>query len=64
MTKKRKPEPNDPEQSKRFIDTARALEADETGTLFEKVVAGVKTDQEKASISATRKIFSDGHKNL
>lgn len=37
MTKelKKKPKPDDKEQSKRFIDTARELEADESGKLFE-----------------------------
>jgi hypothetical protein len=41
MTEKPKPEPkqpnqkpDDPEQSKRFIETARELEADESGEAF------------------------------
>jgi hypothetical protein len=28
------PKPDDPEQSKRFIETARQIEADETGETF------------------------------
>lgn len=37
MTKelKQKPKPDNEEQSKRFIDTARELEVDESGKLFE-----------------------------
>ena len=32
--RKNPPEPDDPEQSKRFIETARQIEADETGEAF------------------------------
>ena len=30
------PKPDDPEQSKRFVETARELEADETGEAFQR----------------------------
>jgi hypothetical protein len=33
-SKRQNPKPDDPEQSKRFIETARQLEADETGEAF------------------------------
>lgn len=33
--------PDDPEQSKRFEETARLLEADETGKTFLKAIKGV-----------------------
>lgn len=35
---KRKPEPDDKEQSKRFVETARALEAEQNGKSFERAV--------------------------
>ncbi len=35
MPKKPKSEPDDKEQSERFIETARNLEIDESGNLFE-----------------------------
>lgn len=35
--KKETPKPDDPEQSKRFEDKAKELEADETGREFEDV---------------------------
>lgn len=38
MTEKPKPEPDDKEQSERFIDTARKLEVDESGKVFEHVL--------------------------
>lgn len=43
MTKesKQKPKPDDKEQSKRFIETARELEADESGKEFERVIKKV-----------------------
>jgi hypothetical protein len=36
--KHRKPKPDDPEQSKRFVETAREIEADETGEAFERAL--------------------------
>jgi hypothetical protein len=38
MAEKPKPEPDDKEQSKRFIDTARELEVDESGKDFDKAL--------------------------
>jgi hypothetical protein len=34
VAKPRPPKPDNPEQSKRFVDTARQIEADETGEAF------------------------------
>ena len=36
MPRKPAPKPDDPEQSKRFTETARELETDETGKKFER----------------------------
>ena len=36
MPPKKKPPPDDKEQSRRFVETARELEADETGEAFER----------------------------
>ena len=41
MAEKPKPEPDDKEQSKRFIDTARELEVDESEKEFERVISQV-----------------------
>jgi hypothetical protein len=43
MANKPRPEPDDPEQSKRFVDTAKQLEADETGSFFDRAFGVVKT---------------------
>lgn len=42
MGKKPKPEPDDPEQSRRFVETAKQLEVDDSGKSFEKAVGLVK----------------------
>ncbi|NKE68835.1 hypothetical protein RAMLITH_23720 [Ramlibacter sp. RBP-2] len=39
--RKPKPPPDDPEQSKRFEETARELETDETGAGFEEAMKAV-----------------------
>lgn len=36
MTKKAKPKPDDKAQSKRFVETAKELEADASGKKFER----------------------------
>jgi len=36
-----KPKPDDPEQSKRFEETAKRLEADESGQAFEKAMGTI-----------------------
>ena len=41
MPHKPAPQPDDPEQSKRFIDTAREVEADEDPEAFERVFGAV-----------------------
>jgi hypothetical protein len=38
MTKNRKYEPDDKEQSARFVEVARSLESDESGKIFDRVV--------------------------
>ena len=43
MTKKPEPKPDDPAQSKRFIDTAREREADETEEGADKAFKKVAT---------------------
>jgi len=50
MPRKPKPQPDDPEQSKRFIDTAREIGADESLEGFErtfKKVVPVRTNRPK-----------------
>ncbi len=42
MTKSRKQMPDDPEQSKRFIETARQLSTDEKGEKFKLALKRVK----------------------
>jgi hypothetical protein len=36
--KRRDPKPDDPAQSKRFVETAREIEADESGDLFQRAL--------------------------
>lgn len=38
MAKKLKPKPDDKEQSRRFVETARSIGADEGGKAFERVL--------------------------
>ena len=40
--KKRRPKRDNPEQSKRFIDAAKALGVDESGEAFRKAMRGMK----------------------
>jgi hypothetical protein len=57
--RKPKPPPDDPEQSKRFIEAARALGTDETGEAFERAfekvarpkrpLSGPKTNRSRPS---------------
>jgi hypothetical protein len=49
MEKKPRPEPDDPEQSKRFVDTAKQLEVDETGTWFDRAFGAVKPSKARES---------------
>ncbi len=48
MPKKTKAEPDDPEQSKRFVDTARAIEVNESGNLFARAFGTVVPLKAKA----------------
>lgn len=41
MPKKAKPKPDDEEQSRRFLEVARELGADESGKKFRKSVAAI-----------------------
>lgn len=38
MVKKPKPEPDDTEQSRRFVETAHKVEADESGSAFDRAL--------------------------
>ena len=55
MPKKPRPEPDDPEQSKRFVDVARDLESDESGNSFEQALAIVKPDRSRGQLSSVGK---------
>ncbi len=46
---KAKPKPDDKAQSKRFIEKARELEADETGAAFERVLKKIVRPKGKPS---------------
>lgn len=48
---KSKTQPDDPEQSKRFEETAKQLEADETGNAFERAVDAALPAQKPSSKS-------------
>jgi hypothetical protein len=41
VAKKKKQKPDDKEQSQRFVETARELEADESGKSFDKALKNV-----------------------
>lgn len=41
MDEKPKPEPDDKEQSKRFIDTVRELQVDESGDQFTRAIQSI-----------------------
>jgi hypothetical protein len=47
MPRKPRPEPDDPEQSRLFVETARDLEVDETGNSFNQVFAVIMPIQPK-----------------
>jgi hypothetical protein len=47
MAKKPQPKPDDPEQSKRFVETARKAEADETQEGAERAFKKVVTPKKK-----------------
>ena len=51
---KPKPKPDDAEQSKRFEETARALDVDESGKLFDRAIDNVVTPTAPRSHPAAR----------
>lgn len=53
MSPKEKPKLDDPEQSKRFVETAREVEADESAEAFEKAFKKV-AEPKKVTPSAPR----------
>lgn len=48
MSRKPKPKPDDPEQYKRFRETAKAVEADEDPEAFERAFRKVATPRQNA----------------
>ena len=58
MPKKPKPKPDDAKQSKRFVDTARNLEVEESGKSFEhamKIIKADKIDERHSNSKETKK---------
>jgi hypothetical protein len=49
MPRKPNPPPDDEEQAKRFVETAKALEADKTGEEFDKALSAVVPNKPQAS---------------
>lgn len=47
MPRKPNPKPTDPEQSKKFLETAKALEVDKTGEQFEAALKVVVRPHDK-----------------
>ena len=60
MPRKPKPQPDDPEQSKRFIDMAREVEAETPSPDFERVFRKVAEQSKGASPKASEKARSAG----
>jgi len=54
MTKKPEPKPDDPAQSKRFIDTAREREADETEEGADRAFKKVAQPRQRPSSAKTK----------
>ncbi len=59
-----KPKPDDPEQSKRFIETARELGCDEDEAAFDEKLRRIATAKPKPAKSATeeRRRAGDGNR--
>lgn len=55
MPKKPRPEPDDPEQSKRFVEAAHELESDESGNSFEQALTIVKPDRRRGQLGSVGK---------
>lgn len=47
MSKKQKPEPDNKEQSQKFIETAKKLEVDESGKAFERAMTAIAEKQNR-----------------
>ena len=47
MNAKPKPEPDDKEQSARFVETAKQLKVDESGKVFEEIITSVTAPRGK-----------------
>ena len=45
MTKNTRPKKDDPEQSKRFVETAKKVKAEKGGKAFEKAMATIAKDK-------------------
>ena len=56
MQKKQNPEPDDKEQSQRFVETAKKLETDESGESFQNVIGKIakKSSQRLSSDSCNK----------
>jgi hypothetical protein len=55
MPRKHKLTPDDPEESKRFVEVARQLESDETGTAFERAFLTIARHKMSKPIKAEAK---------
>ena len=53
-TKKKNPDPDDKEQSQRFVETAKALESDESGKLFERALKSITSPKKEQVLVAKR----------
>jgi len=51
MPRKPNPPPDDPEQSKRFLDTAKEVEADQDEKALDRTLKNIAADKRKRSSS-------------
>jgi hypothetical protein len=58
MSRKPAPPPDDPEQSQRFIDTAKEIGADESKEGFERVFGKIVKDTKKVTATSVSEIVS------
>ena len=49
MSKKSAPKPDDPEQSKRFLETAKEVEADDDPQAFERAFKNISKEKSQPS---------------
>lgn len=64
MAKKPKPEPDDKEQSQRFVKTARKLEADESGKSFERAIKSMQKGKHHSKTKVRRPAAPKSLKNV